>query len=89
MFMSIIIWILISVLFLFLAHNLFLYFKENLTIPKVKDLVDRPHQQYKDILNTIQTKEKKDLIQIFTKNNGKLAKTVCREIAKSKSQQIP
>jgi hypothetical protein len=71
MFVSIFSWILISVIFIFLAHHLFLYFKENLTVPKVKDLVNEPHQQYKDILKTIQTKENKNMIE--KENNDKMA----------------
>ena len=71
MFVSIFSWILISVIFIFLAHHLFLYFKENLTVPKVKDLVNEPHQQYKDILKTIQTKETKNMIE--KENNDKMA----------------
>jgi hypothetical protein len=71
MFISIFSWILISVIFIFLAHHLFLYFKENLTVPKVKDLVNEPHQQYKDILKTIQTKESKNMIE--RENNDKMA----------------
>ena len=43
----------ISLVLIFLMHHLFLFFKTNLTSPKIKDLVNKPHQQYTDIINTI------------------------------------
>jgi hypothetical protein len=41
-----------SAVFIFLIHHLIQYFKETLTIPKLKDLVDRPKEQY-DKINMI------------------------------------
>jgi hypothetical protein len=38
-----------SAIFIFLIHHLIQYFKETLTIPKLKDLVDRPKEQYEKI----------------------------------------
>lgn len=38
-----------SAVFIFLVHHLIQYFKETLTIPKLKDLVDRPKEQYEKI----------------------------------------
>jgi hypothetical protein len=43
----------LSIIFIFLIHHLILFFKENLTIPKVKDLVNAPSQKYQDIYNII------------------------------------
>ena len=34
-------------------------FKDNLTIPKTKDLVNRPNDKYNDILNTINKSKSK------------------------------
>jgi hypothetical protein len=38
---------------IFLVHHLIIFFKNNLTIPKVKDLVNAPSQKYKKMLNII------------------------------------
>lgn len=40
----------ISFILIFLIHYLFLFFKENLTVPKVIDLVNRPKEQYEVLL---------------------------------------
>jgi hypothetical protein len=47
---------LISFILIFLIHYLFTFFKENLTVPKVIDLVNKPKEQYEDLLkNTTPT----------------------------------
>ena len=35
-------WIVVSLILIFLIHYLYLFFKTNLTVPKVKDLVKSP-----------------------------------------------
>jgi len=45
--------VIISVIFIFLIHHLIEFFKNTLTVPKVKDLVNVPTQKYEDIFNTI------------------------------------
>ena len=47
MFFEIIKTIIISLILIFLIHYLFLFFKDNLTIPKTKDLVAKPLEKYK------------------------------------------
>ena len=42
-------WFLISVLIIVLLHNLYLFFINTLTIPKVKDLINKPIEQYNEI----------------------------------------
>ena len=46
-------WIVVSLILIFLIHYLYLFFKTNLTVPKVKDLVNTPTEKYNEILNTI------------------------------------
>jgi len=41
---------LISFILIFLIHYLFTFFKENLTVPKVIDLVNKPKEQYEDLM---------------------------------------
>tara|TARA_B100001741_G_C16426873_1_gene538973 strand:- start:275 stop:601 length:327 start_codon:yes stop_codon:yes gene_type:complete len=41
----------ISIVLIASIHYIFVFFKENLTIPKTKDLVNKPVQNYKKMLN--------------------------------------
>jgi flagellar basal body-associated protein FliL len=41
----------ISVVLIATIHYIFLFFKNNLTIPKTKDLVNKPVENYKKMLN--------------------------------------
>ena len=43
----------ISLILIILVHYLFTFFKTNLTIPKVKDLVNKPHEKYEEIYKII------------------------------------
>ena len=43
----------ISLILIILVHYLFTFFMTNLTIPKVKDLVNKPQQQYETLYNTM------------------------------------
>jgi len=46
-------WIIVSLLLIFLLHHLYCFFKDTLTIPKVKDLVNKPNETYKEIYSLI------------------------------------
>jgi hypothetical protein len=48
----------ISIILIFLVHYLFNFFKETLTVPKIKDLVNIPNKKYENMYN------------IISKNNG-------------------
>jgi len=45
--------VIISVIFIFLIHHLIEFFKNTLTVPKVKDLVNIPAQKYDHIFNIL------------------------------------
>lgn len=45
--------IILSIIFIFLVHNLIILLKDNLTVPKVKDLVNSNKQKYENIYNVI------------------------------------
>jgi hypothetical protein len=53
MFFALIKWVLISLTLIFLIHHLYMFLMNTLTVPKIKDLVHKPNQQYKDILDTM------------------------------------
>ena len=50
MLLWIIKWFFISGLIIVLLHNLYLFFINTLTIPKVKDLINKPIEQYNEII---------------------------------------
>ena len=43
----------ISIILIFLVHYLFNFFKETLTVPKIKDLVNVPNKKYENMYNII------------------------------------
>jgi len=45
---------LFSLLFIALIHHLFIFLKNMLTIPKIKDLVNTPTERYNEIFDTLQ-----------------------------------
>ena len=53
---SIIIFLIIIIIF----HNLFIFFKNNLTAPKIKDFVEKPSKDYEDIYKIINNNENID-----------------------------
>jgi len=56
MILSILLWSLLSLLIISITHRMYDYLKNILTIPKIKDLVNKPKKRYNDILTTINTK---------------------------------
>ena len=58
----------ISLVIIFLVHSIYRYFKETLTIPKVKDLVNKPHEKYEEIykiINKSASSDMKEELKIF------------------------
>lgn len=53
MFLQIIQWGIISLILIFLVHYLYSFFKDTLTIPKTRDLVNRPIDAYKEMYQVI------------------------------------
>ena len=52
-------WVLISFVLIFLIHHLYNFFKNVLTVPKVKDLVNKPTKEYETIMQTINNGQQK------------------------------
>jgi len=59
MFFWIIQQIIISIVLIVSIHYIYIFFKNNLTIPKTKDLVKKPIEQYKQIYTSLNNKSKK------------------------------
>ena len=61
--------IIISVVLIISVHYIYVFFKQNLTIPKTKDLVKRPAEQYKKIYTSLKKdEENKDSMKDELKN---------------------
>lgn len=75
MFTSYIFQILIYIVLIGLLHYLYLFFRNNLTTPKVIDLVKRPTTEYKKMYDTIkqtkQSDEMKNELKDYFKNLNK------------------
>jgi len=56
-------WSLLSLIFIFLLHHLYSFFIDTLTIPKVKDLVNKPQDRYNEMFTVIQNNNKSNNIQ--------------------------
>ena len=75
--------IIISVVLIVTVHYIYIFFKNNLTVPKTKDLVKKPIEQYKKIYssmdgsgkpkkeNNLMKHELKNFIQGLNKKNIK------------------
>jgi hypothetical protein len=51
MFYDITLWVITSLILIILIHYLFNFFKDTLTTPKIKDLIQEPLMRYKNIEN--------------------------------------
>jgi len=45
--------VILSLLLISIIHYLYIFLKDNLTQPKIKDLIHHPKKEYEDILNLI------------------------------------
>ncbi len=52
---------LISIIIILVVHHLINFFKNTLTVPKLKDLVNSPNQKYENIYNTLTHKKDSNL----------------------------
>lgn len=58
---NIILSIIISLIVIVILHNLFIFFKNNLTAPKIKDFIDKPSKDYEEIYNIINDNKNNNL----------------------------
>jgi len=71
MFLSICKWGIISFTLIFLIHYLYMFFINTLTIPKIKDLVNKPTEQYRDIFETLQKTHQQPQPQTQTQQSNR------------------
>jgi hypothetical protein len=73
-----------SIVFIFLLHHLFLFFKTTLTVPKVKDLLRAPAHKYDNIYQAIRREGgPSSLTERFTAPNGISSKESMKSELKS------
>ena len=62
--------IIIYFLLILLVHYLYSFFKNTLTIPKIKDLVNKPSERYNEIYKTINEKKNNEKLNYEDNNNN-------------------
>ena len=59
----------ISLIFIFLIHNIIQFLKSTLTVPKIKDLVHSPLQKYETIIKNMSSTNTKQVEFSYTDAN--------------------
>lgn len=75
----------ISIILIFVVQNLIFFFKSTLTVPKIKDLVNSPHQKYEAMFNIISSRPTST--SIYLNNNPDEYSTYIKPI-QQQSQQL-
>jgi chromatin remodeling complex protein RSC6 len=70
MFFSTCKWVIISLLLIFLIHHLSLFLINTLTIPKIKDLVNKPNEEYNDMFASLSANIRANNISKTNKTNN-------------------
>lgn len=62
----------VSLIVIYIIHNLYSFFKETLTVPKIKDMVKRPQQKYEMLFRELrdQVANNGNIIQTNNSNNS-------------------
>lgn len=77
----------LSLLFIAIIHTIYIFLKDNLTTPKIKDLVNKPTEQYGEIYKSMKNTKsnekdmKAELQNYFAELTGKNPKTNQKEKA--------
>lgn len=69
MFFNILYSAIVSIIIIFVVHNIFNYFKNTLTTPKIKDLINKPRNEYDKIKNVINSNGHIDSIAKYNNDN--------------------
>ena len=75
----------LSLLLIFLIHYLYVFFLQNLTTPKVKDLVNRPSEQYDNIMKSLKSDDlarKYDRANVISEKNSAMKDELKNFLAK-------
>ena len=69
--MDFIFWVIISILIIFILHNLYDFFKETLTNPITKDLIKKPNETSNDIAKILKEKDQEKFAENSMKDELK------------------
>ena len=70
MISGVILWAVISLIVIMLTHNIYIFLKDTLTMPKVKDFINEPNNIYKEVEETLKkNRENNSNNNIEIKNN--------------------
>ena len=83
MFYLILKWTIISLILIILVHYLYSFFKTTLTVPKIKDLVNRPAGAYKEIYETIEKVKSNEREKLKETNANNISNSVPNGIIKN------
>ena len=83
MFYLILKWTIISLILIILVHYLYSFFKTTLTVPKIKDLVNRPADAYKEIYETIEKVKSNEREKLKETNANNISNSVPNGIIKN------
>lgn len=89
MILSIFIQAITSLVIILVLHYLYIFFRQNLTTPKIQDLVNKPSEEYRKIYNTIKNEE--NTTSIETPNQEKMKdelKKYMKSLSSKKSNTI-
>ena len=75
----------ISLILIILVHYLFTFFKTNLTQPKIKDLVNKPQQQYEQLFDTMKETTIKSTENSSSENMKNELKNYLKELSGKKN----
>ena len=75
----------ISIVLIISVHYIYIFFKNNLTIPKTKDLVNKPREQYKKIYSSLK-KSKEDSKEMKTELKNYLKTLTASKIKKTENK---
>ena len=75
----------ISIILIFVVQNLIFFFKSTLTVPKIKDLVNSPHQKYEAMFNIISS-SRPTPTSIYLNNNPDEYSTYIKPIQQQSQQ---
>ncbi len=78
----------ISLVIIVLIHSIYKFLQNNLTTPKIRDLVEKPTKQYQEIYDAFKSKPKQqDNIQASNNNMKNELQNYLKEL--SKTNEIP
>jgi len=60
--------VIVSIVIIFLLHNLYIFFKETLTVPKMKDMVKRPQQKYESLFRELEEFRRDHNVNVSSSN---------------------